>query len=179
MGFAEKASITDETNIGPTRFGVTYVYWDAGRDGKKAKKLHRQIEDGGDKTHGRVYCQTHEGIKKSVVVTPVQVKEDAEKVMEMKENEDPNLTNKNGIGDLTPPFVVDLLTQEDGVERSRSSHQGRVARLPILEDGKRVDGRAHPRAGYASFKLVQRKVEQIFLLTGMRWERLPCLCLEN
>ena len=68
-------------------------------------------------------------VKKSVVVTPVQVKEDAEKVMEMKENEDPNLTNKNGIGDLTPPFVVDLLTQEDGGgdESIQSSGQGSTA----------------------------------------------------
>ena len=68
-------------------------------------------------------------LKKSVVVTPVQVKEDAEKVMEMKENEDPNLTNKNGIEDLTPPFVVDLLTQEDGggEESIQSSGQGSTA----------------------------------------------------
>jgi hypothetical protein len=38
-----------------------------------------------------------------------------------KENDDPNATNKNENQNLTPPFVVDLLTQEGYEEESIQS----------------------------------------------------------
>jgi hypothetical protein len=54
-------------------------------------------------------------IKKGFV-PPVRKEEEEEKVPAMKENEDPNSRKENEIGDFTPPFVVDLLTQEGGVD---------------------------------------------------------------
>ncbi len=105
---------------------------------------------------------------------------DKEKMKAEKGNDNPDSPNKKEKQNLTPPFVVDLLTQEGCEEQELiQSPSQYTAQQPILEDGNWVDGQTHPTTGFACFNHTQQKEEQISLSTGVRWERWPCRCLEK
>jgi hypothetical protein len=80
----------------------------------------------------------------------------------MRENKEPRTQNKNEI--LTPPFIVDLLTQASEEEES-------------IAGGWTAD---RPTQWNPVFEHTQlNKEEQISTWTRMHWERWPPLCLET
>jgi hypothetical protein len=116
VGVGEKATIPNETNLGQKSLGLRMSTGTQDEPVKKQKSCVVKSKPRVVKHMVGSIANHMQEIKKGFV-TPVQKEEEEEKVPAMKENKDPNSRKENEIGDfMPPPFVVDLLTQEGGVD---------------------------------------------------------------